>query len=115
MATDEYGLLNDDVDDEPMDYSPIGAEWKARAVAAEQRVHELEVRVLEEAERADEFKSELDTVEIKLAMAVEALKDALGLIDLMADESQCVLHDEIEAEEERLQQALSEIEQGDTK
>lgn len=47
--------------------------------------------------------------------AVEALKDALGLIDRMADESQCVLHDEIEAEEERLQQALSEIEQGDAK
>lgn len=103
-----------------------------RAEAAEQRVRELEHERdggSPYSEREKEWRkvlaSEEHTIrgvlesrnraETKLATAVEALKGALGLIDRMADESQCVLHDEIEAQEERLQQALSEIEQGDAK
>lgn len=118
MATDEYGLLNDVVDDEPMDYSPIGAEWKARAVAAEQRVRELE-------QRLREVRAQESTAKSKLVTAVEALRFYSKPGGLIAHHER---HDRADYNDRergagwwaeklsmRARWALSEIEQGDIK
>lgn len=125
VATDECGCVFGDGTLESPRVScrePVGhrGEHRGRSLDGRYGARWPQAKQVDKREREWRYvmegeKEALNQIHAKLATAVGALKGALGLIDRIADESRCVLHDEIEAEEERLQQALSEIEQGDTK